>query len=429
MIHEINRRHFIRTSALMLPLPLLPSLVRAADRPETGTNIKRVCFLNLGHGLLPENFFPEKSGTDYGTSLYLRHLDPVRERFTVFSGLSHGLSNHTKEHGILSGVAAGNKTGALSIDQAMAGKLGTETRFESLAVWPFAKSNVGTPSISYNPAGVGIPPIKTPQALYEKLFLNNIPAKERKAQLANIQRNKSILDGIRSDRNQLDRLVNGNDRRSLDEYYQAVRDAERKLTRAADWIDKPKPTAPMKSPRRLPEILDLDVNFGLLLEQEMELMYLALLTDSTRVITFHHGISDAPMTVDGVTSNAHRSYSHHGQEPEKLEKLARIEGTVFKKVVADFLVRLAKKQENGEALLDSTMVCALSNLGQPANHSGQNLPVLVAGAGFERDHGKHIAYDQERNEPLCNLFLTMLHKLEIDEPRFGTSTGPLKGLA
>ena len=63
------------------------------------------------------------------------------------------------------------------------------------------------------------------------------------------------------------------------------------------------------------------------------------------------------------------------------------------------------------------------------NHSGRNLPIIVAGAGFEKQHGQHLAYDKANNEPLCNLFLTMLHKIGVERKAFGISTGTLKGIS
>ncbi|MEO2019110.1 MAG: c-type cytochrome domain-containing protein [Fuerstiella sp.] len=98
-------------------------------------------------------------------------------------------------------------------------------------------------------------------------------------------------------------------------------------------------------------------------------------------------------------------------------------------VVRQQWTRIFDLATSGEMPPDPDYKPDRSELPRPANHSGQNLPVLVSGAGFERNHGKHIAYDRQRNEPLCNLFLSMLQELEIDERRFGTSNGPLKGLA
>ena len=67
-----------------------------------------------------------------------------------------------------------------------------------------------------------------------------------------------------------------------------------------------------------------------------------------------------------------------------------------------------------------------SNLGNAANHSTRNLPILFAGGGFK--HGQHLAFDGESAPPLSNLFVSMLQRLGIETDKFGSSTGTLTGL-
>ncbi|MGB3117964.1 MAG: hypothetical protein WBE58_04020, partial [Verrucomicrobiales bacterium] len=77
-------------------------------------------------------------------------------------------------------------------------------------------------------------------------------------------------------------------------------------------------------------------------------------------------------------------------------------------------------------LLDHTMVFFSSNLGSAASHSTKNLPVIFAGGGFK--HGQHLAFDANGGPPLCNLYVSMLQRLGIEEDQFGSSTGTLTGL-
>jgi len=77
-------------------------------------------------------------------------------------------------------------------------------------------------------------------------------------------------------------------------------------------------------------------------------------------------------------------------------------------------------------LLDRTMVFFSSNLGNASNHSSRNLPVLLAGGGFQ--HGQHLAFDPANPPPLCNLYVSMLQRLGIEADRFASSTGTLAGL-
>ena len=135
------------------------------------------------------------------------------------------------------------------------------------------------------------------------------------------------------------------------------------------------------------------------------------------------GTSGVP-PVAGVTMG-HHDLSHHGQDPKKLEQLKILEMEQMK-TVHELLAKLKNTEEQGASLLDRTMVMFSSNLGNAANHSTKNLPMLFAGGGFK--HGQHIAFDQKNGPPLSNLYLTMLQRLGIETNKFGSSTGTLTGL-
>ena len=127
--------------------------------------------------------------------------------------------------------------------------------------------------------------------------------------------------------------------------------------------------------------------------------------------------------VKGVTID-HHNLSHHGQDPAKIAQLRLIEEAEMQ-VVRDLLGKLKTKQEGGSPLLDKTMVLFGSNLGNANSHDTRNLPILLAGGGFK--HGRHVAFDADKNTRLCNLFVTMLQRLGVETDAFGSSTGTLTG--
>jgi hypothetical protein len=135
------------------------------------------------------------------------------------------------------------------------------------------------------------------------------------------------------------------------------------------------------------------------------------------------GTSNVP-PFQGV-SLGHHDLSHHGQDPKKIEQIKTLEIEKMK-TVRELLDKLAKTEEQGETLLDRTMVFLSSNLGNASNHSSKNLPILFAGGGFR--HGQHLAFDAKNPPPMCNLFVTMLQRLGIEADKFGSSTGTLTGL-
>ncbi|MEM6691738.1 MAG: hypothetical protein AAF664_20080, partial [Planctomycetota bacterium] len=71
-------------------------------------------------------------------------------------------------------------------------------------------------------------------------------------------------------------------------------------------------------------------------------------------------------------------------------------------------------------------VLTTSNLGNASSHDTKNMPVLFAGGGFK--HGQHIAFDQQNNYPLPNLFVNALQRLGLEYDSFATSTGTMNGL-
>ena len=117
--------------------------------------------------------------------------------------------------------------------------------------------------------------------------------------------------------------------------------------------------------------------------------------------------------------------THHGNEPEKLEQLAKVEEAGLKNL-GRFLAGLAAVNEGGSSLLSDTSVLFGSNMSNGSNHSNVNLPILLAGGRFK--HGQHLGFDLKNNTPLCNLFVSVLQHMGLERDSFSTSTGTLSGL-
>jgi hypothetical protein len=151
---------------------------------------------------------------------------------------------------------------------------------------------------------------------------------------------------------------------------------------------------------------------------------LALETDSTRVITVFINTASIVPEIPGVSQETH-SLTHHGNRPEALDQLKRIEGAQFK-ALGEFLAGLNGAKEEADTLLDRTMVLYGTCMGSANSHSNTNLPVLLAGGGFR--HGQHLAFDTANNYPLTNLYVSMLQRLGIEAREFSTGKGALRGL-
>ena len=211
------------------------------------------------------------------------------------------------------------------------------------------------------------------------------------------------------------------DREKIDEYFTSVRELEQNLTRTEAWSKKPKPKVDVKPPQDIQNRAD-EVGMNQIM---FDLIHLAIQTDSTRIIAVAVCSSgSAPPPIRGV-SLGHHDLTHHGRDSNKLGQLKIVELEAMKSL-RGLLAKLKQTREADASLLDRTMVLYGSNLGNANSHDNRNLPILLAGGGFQ--HGQHLAFDPKNPPPLSNLFVSMLQRLGIEAEKFGSSTGTLTGL-
>jgi hypothetical protein len=273
--------------------------------------------------------------------------------------------------------------------------------------------------LSWTRSGALVPPDLYPASVFARLFLEGRPD-EVEAQQRRLRNGESILDTVREQAKRMAPSLGARDREKVDEYFTSVRELEQRMVVSEQWAKKPKPKVDVKPLQNNMNSADLVGKTRLM----FDLTHLALQTDSTRLVTMLLlGTSSVP-PIPGVTLG-HHDLSHHGQDPKKLEQLKLVEMEQMK-TVHELLEKLKKTEEQGESLLDHTMVLFSSNLGNAANHSTKNLPVLFAGGGFK--HGQHLAFDPKTGPPMCNLYVSMLQRMGIEAGQFGSSTGTLAGL-
>lgn len=419
-----SRRAFLRAGGVALALPMLDSMLPRVKGDAPAAQPKRfICICNsLGiHGPL---FFPAGAGRDFKESPYLEVLKPHRNDYTVFSGFAHPgneAAGHNSEYTFLTGALNPQLPGfrnSVSLDQYIAEKLGAATRFPSLVL-----STSGS-NISFNRSGVVLPSDAKPSKVFAKLFLEGTPEEIRR-EVERLNEGRSILDAVQNDAKRLAGKVSANDRDKLDEYFTSVREMEERLQAMQAWSKKPKPKVNVPQPQDVQNAADVIAKIDVL----FDLMPLALQTDSTRVITFYISGDDYVIPLPGVTMG-HHALSHHGQEPEKISQLRRVEEAMFKSL-GGLLAKLKSHKEGGDSILGNTSVMFGSNLGNASSHSTQQLPILLAGGGFK--HGQHLIVapkgDLKKSTPLCNLFVSILQRMGIEADKYATSTGTVTGLS
>ncbi|MEL6898382.1 MAG: DUF1552 domain-containing protein [Planctomycetota bacterium] len=411
-----NRRTFLRGAGVALALPWLEQFSLAAGETP-GQRPHRLVFMCTTLGLHGPNFFPTTNGKSFELPRYLQPFEKLRQDFTVFSGLSHpdqsGADGHSSEKTFLTSARHPGLSGfqnTISVDQWAAEQLGYATRFPALNL----STDYGTQS--YTRSGVMIPANPFPSKIFAELFLAGSD-KEIKRQIQDLKEGRSILDTVLADAKRLAKTSTTSDKARLAEYFQSVRDVETKLAAAQQWVRRPKPTVDVQAPTDIENASDLIGRTELMLD----LIPLALQTDSTRVITMSiQGRNDVPV-VDQVSID-HHNLSHHGNEEEKLAQLERVEMAQMN-AVAKMLTTLSEKEEHGERLLDNTSILLGSNLGNANSHDWRNLPILFAGG--KQTHQGHVQFDKDNNRPLSDLFVTMLQRQGHEIDVFGSNTGTI----
>ena len=407
----LSRRTFLKAAGTTLSLPLLEAMCPSFARAEAARRVpRRMVAIQTNMGIMPQFFFPEKAGRDYALTPYLEKLAAHRGQMTIFSGTSHpGVTGaHAAERCFLTATPHPERGGfrnGVSLDQVAAEQLGNETRFPSLTL---AMSNEGGPTLSYTRSGAPIPPDKSPRKLFEKLFVQGKP-EEVAANVEALRQGRSLLDFVGGQTKRLNRSLSKSDQQRMDQYYTSVRELEQRLHSSEAWEYKPKAVVQAQPPTDIDDARE----FVRRTQLTLDVVNLALETDSTRFVTFF------------IDTTVIHNITHHGNRAETIAELRVHEEGQFA-ALNNFLTTLSAAKEDGQTLLERTMVLYGTPMGNASSHSNINLPVLLAGGGFK--HGQHLAFDTKNNYPLPNLFVSMLQRLGLEMEEFSTGKGTMKGL-
>lgn len=411
----MNRRTFLRGAGVAIALPMLEAMTGNAG--ERRQPIKRFVCLSNNYGVYQESFFPDprQVGASYDLPETLAPLERHRRDFTIFSNLDHGnTGGHQGVPVLLSGVrphmAFGFPEGNISVDQKIAEFEGSRTRFSSMTL-QVNEANL----ISFTRTGVQVPSINL-QQMYRALFIEDGQAARASAR-ERMARHHSILDVVRDEANAMNRNLGAHDQRKMQEYFESVRSLERRIEQQQPWLDRPRPRTNHPEPRQ-------GRGTAADLRAMMELIALAIQTDSTRAITLASGFQNNDFGLSG----GYHGFSHHGQREREVAALRLIERNQIAQMA--FLMELLKAQQDpisGGTLFDHTSIlfgCGMAT----GEHSTRKLPLILAGGGFR--HGEHKVYPEEnsRRVPAANLLLSILRNHGVQANRFGTSSGTLTGL-
>jgi len=439
MKKSIPRRTFLRGVGASVALPLLdamvPSMTALAGTPASPERLRRLGFVYMPMGC-DHTRWTLDGDTLEKLSPSLSPLANVRQQVSAVTNLE--LRNaypgtHATSNAAFLSAATAKRTESTdyhlgtTVDQIAAQQIGQETQLPSLELAMDLVSMVGQcdngyacvyqNNLSWSSPTTPLPAEAHPRLVFETLFGAGGSQAERQEA---IQQRASLLDSITEEMNRLERSLGASDRNRVREYLDSVREVERRI-QLSEQKAKENPLPDLDRPQGVPAAYSEHAKLM------FDLQRLALQGDITRVITFQlaRETSNRAYPEIGI-SEGHHPLTHHGNDPEKVAKVARI-NQFHVSLFADFLESLQATKEGDGSLLDHALYLYDSGMGNPNVHDHVNLPILVAGgaAGNMRG-GRHLRYSEPT--PLANLHLTLLDKVGVKLDSFADSNGTVDGL-
>lgn len=307
----------------------------------------------------------------------------------------------------LDGVSPTNRT----LDQMIAAKISGQTPFPSLELSCNSFTDNREPktfdSISWYAPGHDARSEKNPIEVFRRLFGKPTGFK------------KSVLDTVVGQANSLQKSLGAADKRKIDEYLNSVRSIEKRielqqkhLVKLADFD--------LKEPGEVPS------DRGEYIRLMGDLMLMAFQTDSTRVASLMVGPERwaAPQLYPGVFDKPvdHHTMTHDHAFDEQVAKIDKFHMVQF----AHMIGRMKEiKEANGESLLDNCLLIVGSGLGDGAEHSYEDLPLMLAGSKtIGIDPGQHFQF--EEGTPLANFWLMLGNKFGLEMEKFADSSQELR---
>tara|TARA_R110002096_G_scaffold169222_9_gene340784 strand:+ start:1049 stop:2281 length:1233 start_codon:yes stop_codon:yes gene_type:complete len=410
----MQRRTFLKGAGVALLLPRLESFGQVEDLSPR----RMLTIVNHLSFYQPE-LIPKTDGPFEKPPALLANLSDHFPHLKMYSGMNNpAVQNgfgHTPCVGILSGYFNKlHRKNRVSIDQAIADHMGDDTRFRSLVFQ--AGENLNFSQISWDKHGLPVHQLDSPRKIFNLLFGVN---ENEKVQQQILDEDRSILDAVLSQAKSMEKRLTATDREKMDEYLTSVRDAEKTVRKQAHWSGRPKPEVDYDANDELKHFdrKSVDDYVATLLD----LAVLALETDSTRAVTvqipFWEGFKEPELT-----GNYH-DLSHHGQKPDKVEKLLKMEHGILNRI-SDALTTMKQRKAGNSVLFDQTTTLLTASMGSANAHNFDDLPALVFDSRV-----KTPGFSRRQDVPMSNLYLGLLQQFGAEQDQFGESNSAFDLLA
>src|SRR5271154_1239888 len=413
---HLSRRTALKGVGAAIGLPLLESMIPAstawADTPA-GKTPKRFAFVGFPHGAIIDRWSPTETGTSFTISPILQPLEPFRKHLTIVSGLRNKPAETPEPHAYIEqgwltamkpwDFGKNGPDSGVSADQLAVRYVGQETRLPSLEL----SVGQGSARIAWRTPTQSLPQESNPRAVFQKLFGQGDTDQERAQILAETG---SILDRVQGQAQRLQASLGVKDRVVVGDYLDSVREIERRVQMAekAHNSELVIPDAPVGTPNELTDYFKL----------MFDLMALAFQADITRVITLSmdHEASMRTYTNLSIAEGFH-PLSHHGNNPQKMEKLVQIQN-YHAQVFAGFIKKIEAAKEGNGTVLDHSTILFGSDMSNSDRHNNDPLPSVILGhANGKIKGGQHLRYPQDSRHG--ELLLTLLQRNEIPVKSIG----------
>ena len=435
---SMPRRTFLKNGSAVLALPLLDAMIPACTSwaQTPAKPVRRLGFVFIPMGCDQARWTPDGEGKLGELSPILSPLEPVKDRLTVLTNTrlqnAYPGTHDTSNAAFLSAAPAKHTESSdyylgTTVDQIAAKEIGRDTQLASLQLAMDLNPLAGVCNngyacvyqncLSWSSPTTPLPSEAHPRVVFERLFGEGGSAAERRVAL---QDRTSLLDSFTGNIAKLKQRVGPHDRARVDQYLDSVRQVESEIQRAEKSAAE----------NTMPDA-DRPVGVPVVFADHAKLMFdlqiLAFQADITRVVTFQLTREQNNRTYPEIgVPDPHHPTSHHGGNPEKLAKIAKI-NTFHVSLFSEFLQRMKATPDGDGSLLDHSVYMYGSGIGNSSIHDHENLPVLVAGgAATGLKGGRHIRFENGTN--LANLHLTLLDRVGVHLDSFMDSTGKIEDL-
>jgi hypothetical protein len=430
---SLSRRTFLRGAGVTVALPFLEAMVPAftATAKTAAKPTLRFGAIYIPHGAIMNQWTPVTAGSGFEFTPILKPLEAFKDRTIVVSNLARPGGESTNTHvataaGWLSGAIAKPTEGediylGTTADQIIAKQIGQDTPFPSieLAVENFSGfigacgtnySCAYANTLAWSSATTPLPTEINPRVAFQRLFGRPGTSEQRAARM---REDRSILDAIRDDANQLQRGLGARDSARLTDYLDNLREIERRIQRTEE---KNSTQVNLDAPLGVPESYEDHV--ALL----FDIVAVAYQADLTRVFTLMMAREGSNISYpDLEITDGHHQLSHHGGKPELMAKHARLNHFHVEQF-AKFIEKLGAASDGDGSVLDHSLICYGSGMSNGNVHSPDPLPLVMMGGVAGKGH-RHIQASPKTT--IGNLWVSIAEKFGCQTEKVGISTGRL----